>query len=91
MSRAVVLEASELLLDGSRAGQRAGDIAKDTWQGPQFGHCRLQEGIVTLGWRVTMVTTLWTIEGNHMEPESLRVQMADWWFGRSFFFFGWSR
>lgn len=83
----MVLEAPELLLDGSGAGQRAGDIAKDTWQGPQFGHRCLQEGIVTLGWCVTMVTTLWTTEGNHMEPESLRVQMADWWFGRSFFFF----
>lgn len=85
MNGTVVLEAPELLLDGGGAGQWAGDIAKYTWQGPQFGHRRLQEGIVTLGWRVT---TLWTTEGNHMEPESLRVQMADWWVGRRFFLVG---
>lgn len=89
MSGAMVLKAPELLLDGGGTGQRAGNIAKDSRQGPQFGHRRLQEGIVTLGWCVTMVTTLRTTEGNHMEPESLRVQMADWWVGRRFFFFFW--
>lgn len=82
MCRAVVLEPPEVLLKGGGAGQRAGDIAKDTRQGPQFGHRCLQEGIVTLGWRVTMVTTLRTTEGNRTQPESLRVQMADWWVGR---------
>ena len=56
----MVLEAAQLLLEGGGAGQRAGNVAKDTGQGAQFGHRRLQEGIFTLGSHVTMATTLGT-------------------------------
>lgn len=43
------MEASELLLDGCGAGQRAGYVPQDAGQGAQLGYGRLQEGIFTLG------------------------------------------